>query len=208
MWMKLDDFVPVVKRSDRWLCFRAWRRVALLNTAADSFSSSVVIKEHLHHYLFMARYEELYFNLTGHLRCSDVCFLLKIAKSAICSMWTQDRYTFKYRRHWCMHYIYSCVYFSIITRHVCSFGASVIWSVYLAERKEINHWLLGEQVQIVMCDSSTVRLWATHWLENQRTGALICDDTLIYSLELLRWPWMGDWLCVVIPCLPEVFPPN
>lgn len=27
---------------------------------------------------------------------------------------------------------------------------------------------------------------------------------LIYSLELLHWPWMGDWLCVLIQCLPEV----
>lgn len=44
--------------------------------------------------------------------------------------------------------------------------------------------------------------------QNQRTETLICDDMLIYSLELLHWPWMGDWLCVLIQCLPEVSHPS
>lgn len=39
--------------------------------------------------------------------------------------------------------------------------------------------------------------------KNQRPETLICNDMLIYSLELLHWPWMGHWLCVLLQCLPE-----
>lgn len=80
MRMKLDDFLLGLKRSDRWLCSQAWRRAGLLNPVPDScylvpcplaVLSSGNISQH--HHLLMARYEELFSNLTGYLRCFNIC---------------------------------------------------------------------------------------------------------------------------------------
>lgn len=132
-------------------------------------------------------------------------------------MWTRDSSSCKYKWHWCCssrHYVYLCVYFFlVITWHVRSCGAPEIWSVLLAhtELKEINFWLLRKLTQVVKCrvfHSVVTSNFSTKARKNQRTETLICDDMLIYSLELLHWPWMGDWLCVLIQCLPEVSHPS
>lgn len=67
--------------------------------------------------------------------------------------------------------------------------------------KEFNFWLERRLVLVVMCKSAYER-------EHQRTETLICDDMLIYSLELLHWPWIGGWLCALVQCLPKVSYPS
>lgn len=149
MWMKLDDFLLGLKRSDRWLCFQAWRRVGLLNPLPDCchplacpLSSAAIRKLLTTSYLIHDQIWRAIFLIS--LDISDVsiyalhCCNLQpwFHKNAItCAMWTQEGSLFKWTWHWCCtsrHYVYLCVDFlAIITWHVCSCRAAEIWSVLL-----------------------------------------------------------------------------
>lgn len=66
-----------------------------------------------------------------------------------------------------------------------------------------------EHIQVIMCLFFHCAVMSNAPPKARKpTETLICDDMLIYSLELLHWPWMGDWLCVLIQCLPEVSHPS
>lgn len=96
-----------------------------------------------------------------------------------------------------------CVYvFLVIAWLVC------LWSFWNSISFTCAYWGL-KRLTFDFKESSCRLLWVSfHEQENQRTEILICDDMLIYSLELLHWPWTRDRLCVLIQCLPEVSHPS
>lgn len=142
--MKLDDFLLGLKRSDRWLCSQAWRRVGLLNPVPDSCHplgwplSSAAIRKHLitSSLIYGAIWRAVFqshrtFEMFQymHFHCSNL--QVRFNKNAIiCAMWTQGSSSFKYKWQWCCtsrHYVYLCVYLVlVITWHVCSCRTSEI----------------------------------------------------------------------------------
>lgn len=147
------------------------------------------------------------FNLTGHLRCymhwtALICKHDFNTNATICAMWTENSSSVTIVTVM-RHLQASCVYVSLVIAWlVC------LWSFWNSISFTCAYWGL-KRLTFDFKESSCRLLWVSfHEQDNQRTEILICDDMLIYSLELLHWPWTRDRLCVLIQCLPEVSHPS